>query len=139
MKKLRTITLASVLAMTATTGLASAQDYTALREDRRVHAELLGASVAYLIDENCTTLHLRKFRLLTKGLSLRNYAMSLGFSSKEVMAYVDSKAEQDRFRAIAQPLLEKRGVTAKDPESYCKIGRAEIKKRSFVGSLLFER
>ena len=93
---------------------------------------------AYLIDENCPTLGLRKFRLLNKAFSLRKHAMTLGYSSKEVMAYVESKTEQNRFRAIAEPILAKRGVKAGDDESYCTVGRAEIKQGSFAGSLLYE-
>ncbi|MCK8465458.1 DUF5333 domain-containing protein [Aliiroseovarius sp. S1339] len=139
MKKLRIFALASVMAATATTSMASAQDYAPLRDDDRMHSELLGASIAYLVDENCSSLHLRKLRLLNKAFSLRKHAMALGFTSKEVMAYVDSKSEQDRFRAIAEPILAKRGVNAGDEESYCAVGRAEIEKGSFAGSLLYER
>lgn len=138
MNKFHSFTLAAILATGATASLASAQDYSALRDDDRMHRELLGASVAYLIDENCSSIQLRKFRLLNKAFSLRKHAMTLGYSSGEVMAYVESKTEQDRFRAIAEPLLAKRGVKAGDEESYCAVGRTEIKKGSFAGSLLYE-
>ncbi|SEW10467.1 hypothetical protein SAMN05444851_1426 [Aliiroseovarius sediminilitoris] len=136
--KLRTFAFATAMAATAATGAASSVDYAALRDDSRMHEELLGASIAYLIDENCPTIRLRKFRLLNKAFSLRKHAMTLGYSSKEVLAYVESKAEQDRFRAIAEPMLAKRGVKPGDEESYCAVGRAEIKQGSFAGSLLYE-
>ncbi|MCK8484827.1 DUF5333 domain-containing protein [Aliiroseovarius sp. S2029] len=139
MMKLRPFVLASVLAATATAGSASATDYSVLRKDDRMHAELLSASIAYLIDENCPTLRLRKLRLLNKAFSLRRHAVSLGFTTKEVMAYVDSKAEQDRFRAIAEPMLAKRGAKEGDEESYCVIGREEMEKGTFTGSLLTKR
>ena len=138
MMKLRTFAYTTALVAAATTATAASVDYSMLREDSRMHNELLGASIAYLIDENCPTLKLRKFRLLNKAFSLRKHAMTLGYSSKEVMAYVESKTEQNRFRAIAEPILAKRGVKAGDDESYCTVGRAEIKQGSFAGSLLYE-
>ncbi|WP_371169113.1 DUF5333 domain-containing protein [Aliiroseovarius sp. 2305UL8-7] len=138
MIKLRTITLASVLALAATSGIASATDYQKLRDDKRMHNELLGASIAYLIDESCSSLKLRKFRLLNKAFALRSHAVGLGYSTKEVLAYVDSKAEQDRFRAIAEPMLKKRGAKPGVEESYCAIGRENMEKGTFSGSLLTE-
>lgn len=137
MMSIRTVFLAAGLSLTA--GVAQATDYDPLRKDSRMHNELLGASVAYLIDENCDSMTLRKLRLLNRAFSLRKYAISLGFSHSEVMAYVDSSKEQDRFRAIAEPLLASKGAVAGQKETYCAVGRAEIKKRSFVGSLLYER
>ncbi len=137
--RIRTVFLATALTALAGAGMASATDYDPLRKDARMHNELLGASVAYLIDENCDALTLRKLRLLNKAFSLRKHAMSLGFSHGEVMAYVDSETEQDRFRAIAEPLLASKGVVEGQEETYCAVGRAEIEKRSFVGSLLYER
>lgn len=133
---IRTVLLAAGLSATA--GMAFATDYGALRKDSRMHNELLGASIAYLIDENCSTLKLRKFRLLNKALSLRSHAVGLGYSTSEVMAYVDSKAEQDRFRAIAEPMLAKRGAKPGNEASYCAIGRENMKKGTFSGTLLTE-
>ncbi|WP_432447879.1 DUF5333 domain-containing protein [Aliiroseovarius marinus] len=139
MMSIRTVLLATGFAVTASTGVAAAADFNVLRKDARMHAELLGASVAYLLDENCSELGLRKLRLLNKAYSLRKHAMSLGFSSKEVMAYVDSTSEQNRFRAIAEPLLAGKGVVKGQEDTYCTVGRAEIEKGTFAGSLLYER
>lgn len=139
MMSIRTVSLAAVLTAIAGAGMASATDYDTLRKDSRMHSELLGASVAYLLDENCQDLGLRKLRLLNKAFSLRKHAMSLGYSTEEVLAYVDSETEQDRFRAIAEPLLASKGVVKGQEDTYCAVGRAEIAKRSFAGSLLYER
>ncbi|WP_424939640.1 DUF5333 domain-containing protein [Aliiroseovarius sp. S253] len=139
MMSIRTVSLAAALTAFAGAGMASATDYGTLRTDSRMHNELLGASVAYLLDENCSELGLRKLRLLNKAFSLRKHAVSLGYTTNEVMAYVDSETEQDRFRAIAEPLLASKGVVKGQEETYCTVGRAEIEKRSFAGSLLYER
>jgi len=139
MMKLRKFVLASLMIATAGAGMASATDYSKLRKDSRMHSELLGASVAYLIDEGCSDLSLRKMRLVHKAFSLRTHAISLGFSRQEVMAYVDSKTEQDRFRSIATPLLAKKGAVTGNEASYCAVGRAEMEKGSFAGSLLYAK
>lgn len=130
----KTLLISGVLTTAAST--AFAVDYTAMRNDARVHSELLSASIAYLIDENCDDLSLRKFRLINKAYQLQKHANTLGYSLGEVTSYVDSKVEQDRFRAIAEPMLAKQGARKGDMESYCAVGRAEIAKGSFAGKLL---
>ncbi|WP_424941780.1 DUF5333 domain-containing protein [Aliiroseovarius crassostreae] len=134
MSKFKSLITGLALGAMATPALAV--DYTAMRKDERVHRELLGASIAYLIDENCDQLSLRKFRLFNKAMALQSHARSLGYSLSEVTAYVDSKSEQDRFRAIAEPMLKKMGARKGDEESYCAVGRAEMEKGTFAGKLL---
>ncbi|UWP87959.1 DUF5333 domain-containing protein [Aliiroseovarius crassostreae] len=136
MTKFKTV-LASVLAATIATS-AFAVDYAVMRKDTRVHNELLWAALAHLIDENCDTLSLRKFRLFNKAMALQAYAHSLGYSIRETVAYVDSKEEQERFRAIAEPMLADMGARKGDEESYCAVGRAEMDKGTFTGKLLSE-
>ncbi|MDA5094086.1 DUF5333 domain-containing protein [Aliiroseovarius sp. KMU-50] len=134
MSKLTSLLAGLFFAGTATA--ATAVDYTAMRQDARVHDELLGASIAYLIDENCQDLKLRKFRLFNKAMALQSYARGLGYSFREITAYVDSKIEQDRFRAIAEPMLAEMGARKGNEDSYCAAGRAEMEKGSFAGKLL---
>lgn len=125
-----------VAAVVALTSAALATDFTALRNDTRVHNELLGASVAYLIDGQCASIKLRRLYMVGQALSLQSYARGLGYTNAEISAYVDSPEEQARFRAIAEPYLAQRGAVKGDPESYCAAGRAEMQKGSYVGSLL---
>ena len=134
MTKFKTLLISGAFASVAS--VAFAVDYTAMRNDARVHNELLGASIAYLIDENCPDLSLRKFRLINKAYQLQKHANTLGYSLGEITKYVDSKVEQDRFRSIAEPMLAKQGARKGDAESYCAVGRAEIAKGSFAGKLL---
>lgn len=136
MNTFRKIALTSVMIAVGTAGLAHAADYSAMRKDKRTHNELLGASIAYLIDENCSSLRLRKLRLLNRAFSLRKHAVSLGYSTREVMDYVDSKREQDRFRALAEPILAKKGAKRGNEASYCAVGYKEMNKGTFAGSLL---
>ena len=137
MKRKTIIAAMAVFAMT--TANASATDYTTLREDKRMHGELLGASLAYLIAENCPTIKLRRLTMVGRALNLRSYATGLGYSSGEVDNYVTADAEKDRFRAIATPIMAKKGAVAGKPETYCAIGNKEIAGKTFVGTLLKAR
>lgn len=125
----------------ATAGIAMATatmaaDYQALRDDARVHSELLGASLAYLIDEGCPSISLRKLTFVGKALSLRSYAKRLGYSGSEVDAYVNDQTEQARFRAIASTMLAENGVITGDTASFCTAGRAEMEAGTFTGAIL---
>jgi hypothetical protein len=126
------------LCLIALPALAAETDYTKLRKDQRVHEELLAASKAYLIDEQCSELTIRRFYVITTALSLSSYASGLGYSTSEISAYVDSPKEQARFRAIAEPWLASQGAKKGDKAGHCKVGRAEIKKATLLGSLLNE-
>lgn len=132
-------TLILALGLVAMPALAAAEtDYTKLRNDKRVHEELLAASIAYLIDEQCDEVTIRRLYVITTALSLSNYARGLGYTTSEISAYVDSKKEQARFRAIAEPWLAEQGAKKGDKAGHCKVGRAEIEKETLLGSLLKE-
>lgn len=127
---------ALVAAGAAALATGTATDYTALRTDSRVQGELLGASMAYIIDEQCPSIRLRRFKLLTYALSLNSHAKGLGYSGREVETYVNDPDEQARFRAMALEVLLQKGAVQGDGESFCAIGRAEIEKGTYVGSIL---
>ncbi|HHL21525.1 MAG TPA: hypothetical protein ENJ52_08340 [Aliiroseovarius sp.] len=134
-KPLKLLAGAVVLAAMAGTALA-ATDYSKMRADKRVQSELLAASMAYLIDDECASIRLRRFKVVTYALSLSSYAKSLGYTSKEVEAYINDKDEQARFREMAEARLIEKGADPDQPESYCVVGRAEIEKRTYLGSML---
>ena len=132
---LKSLTGAVVLVAMAGAALA-AVDYSKMRADRRVQSELLAASMAYLIDKECASIRPRKLTVLTYALSLKRYAKSLGYTGDEVDAYVADRDEQARFREMAEARLIEKGADPDEPESYCAVGRAEIEKRTYLGSML---
>ncbi|MCP5036648.1 MAG: DUF5333 domain-containing protein [Rhodobacteraceae bacterium] len=139
MRKTKKIVIGAVSATilaTSMSGASSAADYQILRDDNRVHTELLAASLAYLINEACPSIKIRRLKVTGQALSLRSYAKSLGYSGGEVDAYVSDHDEQERFRAIAEAALAEKGVVEGDAASYCTVGRAEIKAGSFAGGML---
>ena len=134
-KTRNTLLLAGLLAATAAPA-ATATDYTAIREDAHIHERLLTASKAYLLAKGCPTIRERKLYLISQALKLQSYARGLGYTNKETSAYVDDKAEQARFRAIAEPWIAERGGVKGDADSYCAVGRAEIDNETPVGAFL---
>ncbi len=135
LKTLKTMAATLVLVALANAAMA-AVDYSKLREDRRVQSELLAASMAYLIDKNCDSIRPRKLTVLRYALSLKRYAKSLGYTGDEVDAYVNDREEKARFREMAEARLIEKGADPDNAESYCALGRAEIEKGTYLGSML---
>ena len=138
MTYVKTTVLGTILATVLATS-AFATDYTTLRNDKRMHGELLGASLAYLISENCPSIKLRRLTMIGRALRLRSYAKGLGYSGDEVDSYVTADSEKARFRSIAEPILVKKGAVPGKPETYCAVGKKEIASKTFVGTLLRAR
>ncbi len=136
MSKFSTTVLTAAMVLATGAAAATATDYTAIREDTHIHARLLAASKAYLIADTCPTIKERKFYLISQGLKLQSYARRLGYTNKEISAYVDDKTEQARFRAVAEPWVAAKGAVMGDADSYCAVGRAEIEMKTDVGAFL---
>ena len=68
--------------------------------------------------------------------ALERYALDKGYSKAEVEAFLDSKPDRQRIYATAEDYLARNGATPGDPDSYCRVGRAEMDRRSVAGSLL---
>ncbi len=128
--------LIGAAALIAAGAAASATDWSAMRADQRVQSELLGASMAYILVEQCAPIKLRRLKLVANALSLTSHAKGLGYSGDEVEAYVNDKDEQARFRARAMERLAELGAREGDAASFCEVGRAEMEKGSYVGALL---
>jgi len=67
---------------------------------------------------------------------LRNKARDMGYTDAEIAAYRKSPTEKARIRVKGEAYLAANNVTVGNIESYCALGRAEIKKSSQIGALL---
>jgi len=128
--------LIGAAALIAVGAAAAATDYAAMRADNRVQSELLGASMAYIVVEECEAINLRRLKLVSYALSLTSHAKGLGYTGSEVEAYVNDKDEQARFRARALERLVEKGAVEGNAASFCDVGRAEMEKGTYVGSIL---
>jgi hypothetical protein len=128
----------SALALLAVlmTGPARADDWDALRADPVISEGLIQFAIARHIHNRCDDISARRIRALAYINALISQAEDLGYSRDEIRAYVNSEAEQDRVRALADERLAARGASPTQMAGYCTVGREEIAAGSEVGQLL---
>lgn len=107
-----------------------------LREVSKVDDTLLQIAIANEIDKYCDGLGGRRLKAIGIMWGLRSHANALGYSDKEIRAYVDLDFERKRMRARGEAYLAQKGVTYEKPESFCRLGRAEMDRNSAIGALL---
>ncbi|CUH80412.1 hypothetical protein TRM7557_02881 [Tritonibacter multivorans] len=128
---------AAVLAVfTPLSGLTAEEAKPSLRDVAAIENPLFAVAVAQEVAEQCDTIAARTFKGLRLLYSLRSTANGLGYSDREIRAYIDSDQEKARMRAKGERLLRQNGVNLDDPETFCAYGRAEIQKNSAIGVLL---
>ena len=118
------------------TGPARADDWDALRADPVISEGLIQFALARHIHNRCDEISARRIRALAYINALISQAEDLGYSRDEIRAYVNSEAEQDRVRALADERLAARGASPTQMAGYCTVGREEIAADSEVGQLL---
>ncbi|EBA15234.1 hypothetical protein RSK20926_16297 [Roseobacter sp. SK209-2-6] len=107
-----------------------------LREVPEIEEPLFAVAVAKEIADHCSSIGARFFKGLGELRRLRARANELGYSDTEIRAYVESDQEKARMRAKGKVLFSQRGVSYKNPETFCVFGHTEIKKNSAIGVLL---
>jgi len=110
-----------------------------IKGDEYVFKTLLKAAIAYAIQDSCKKIEPRKIRATMYMLSLGTYLKTSGYSNKDIKHYKGDKEEQEKLRSATMAYLEENGVDPEDPESYCVLGRQEMKKNSQIGKLLKAR
>ena len=110
-----------------------------INKEPHINNTLLQGFIADAIADNCPTMQPRKLRALNELTKLRDYALSKGYTSAEVRAFVESKPEKARGKAEAAAWLKKNGAEPGKTAAYCAVGKAEIAKNSLIGSLLRDR
>lgn len=110
-----------------------------LATEVHINDSLRAGRIGDVIRKNCSSIDARMFVVLGKLEGLKGYARKQGYSEDEVRAFLKDPKEKTRLKAEADAWLKKAGAKAGDAESYCKVGREEIAKKSLVGSLLRSR
>ena len=126
--------LTTVLAASVLAGAAVAKP--PLREVAAIDDALLDVGIADAIRKNCPTIDARLIKATGFLWQLKSRANDLGYTDAEIDAYRKSDAEKARLRAKGMAFFTARGVDTSDPQSYCAVGMAEIRKQSRIGSLL---
>ena len=107
-----------------------------INEEPHINNTLLQGFIGDAIADNCPTIEPRKLRALSELNKLRNYALAQGYTAAEVRAFVTSKEEKARGKALAAEWLKERGAEPGATEAYCAVGEEEIVKDSLIGQLL---
>lgn len=110
-----------------------------LATEKHINDSLRAGRIGDVIRKTCPSIDARMFVVLGKLEELKTYARKKGYSEEEVRAFLKDPKEKNRIKAEADSYLKNAGAVAGDSESYCKVGRDEIAKKSLVGSLLRSR
>ena len=110
-----------------------------LQDETQINNGLLAVGIADEIRNRCDSISARTFRALGFLNSLKRDARSKGYSNDEINRYTKSKTEKTKMRKRGQVYLAQNGASTSDAASMCRLGRAEIKKRSQIGVLLRAR
>ncbi|HRO14499.1 MAG TPA: DUF5333 domain-containing protein [Paracoccus sp. (in: a-proteobacteria)] len=107
-----------------------------LAQEKYINDRLIAARIADRIRRECPTLDARIIYAFRQARALERYALDKGYSKDQVEAFLDSKPDRARIYAVAEDYLTRNGARKGDPESFCRIGRAEMEQGSVTGSLL---
>lgn len=107
-----------------------------LRDVKEIDNELYYIAIANEISEYCPSISGRRLKAIGVMWGLRSKANDLGYSDKEIRAYVESDAEKDRMRAKGEAYLAANGVSYENPNSFCTLGKKEIDRNSAIGVYL---
>ena len=136
MKTLKTGLMALAAAATLATPVAALEP---LSSEKYINDRLIAARIADRIRRECPSIDGRMVYAYSQARALQRYALDKGYSRAQVDAFLDSRADKDRIYAVAEQYLTQNGAAKGDAESFCRIGRDEIGKRSVTGSLLVAR
>lgn len=130
--KLGMLTLAAVIVVSPLNAMAKET----LWDVPEVNSGLFQIGVAHGIRKNCDQIDANKFRGATYAWSLVGHAQDAGYSMKETRAFIDDKDEKAVLRKRVVAYYESKGLDHETPNGLCEYGKAQIAKKSQVGTLL---
>lgn len=107
-----------------------------LAQEKHINSELLAAQVGDILRKTCPAASARMFVVLNRLNALESYARAQGYAEPEVKAFLKDRAQKDRIRAEAEAYLAAAGAVKGDVDSYCRVAREEVRKRTPAGQLL---
>lgn len=107
-----------------------------INEEPTIVNTLLQGLIGDAIDDNCDSIEARNLRALGELNKLRDTALDMGYSAAEIRAFVTSKEEKAKGKAMAAEWLKAKGAEPGNQDAYCAIGEEEIAKESLIGYLL---
>jgi hypothetical protein len=114
----------------------SAKALPPLTENERVRAELVAGGVSYEIQKHCPSIDGRELRAFGRLNKLMAYARSLGYTDADFRKVHKDPAARALHKTLVTAYLKKNGVKEGDPQSYCRLGQAEMAQKTLSGWLL---
>lgn len=108
-----------------------------LRDEAHINAQLLAAQIGDILRKTCPNAGARLFVVYGKLRALESYARDKGYTEEEVEAYLDSKEDKARIKALANEYLAEAGAVSGDPESYCRVARDEVARGTLTGEMIW--
>lgn len=124
------------IALIAATLASPAAALEPLAQEKYVNDRLIAARIADRIRRTCPSIDARILYAFGEARKLKRYAQGKGYSNAQIDAFLDDKAEKTRIYAVAEDYLKRHGARSNDAQSFCTIGRQEIRNNSIIGSLL---
>ena len=110
-----------------------------LQNETKINNGLLAVGIADEIRKKCDSISARTLTALGFLQGLKRQARAKGYTNAEIDAYTSSRVEKAKMRKRGEAYLAQFGASPSDPASMCRVGRAEIAKRSQIGVLLRAR
>lgn len=132
----RLAVLAAAASVFLTASVAAGEARPSLRDVPEIENPLFAVAVASEVADQCDSIAARTLVGLNELYRIKGRANALGYSDKEIRAYIKSDQEKSRMRAKGERLLTQKGVKLDQPETFCTYGLAEIEKNSAIGVLL---
>lgn len=125
-----------VIGLFTTMGHTQDANWQVLRDDPEIHDGLTVIAVGRHMQNVCDDISPRLIRALGFAERLVDRAEDLGVTRREVRAFIDNRADQQRYRDEMRGWFAARGVEAGDAPAVCRTGRDEITAGSQIGRLL---
>lgn len=132
MNTLKNTTTAALLGLTFAATSASANPASV----ERVTEGLIAAGMAIELGDQCGDVRVRLLRGINFLQGLKSHLSDLGYSNREIDAFIDNDAEKDRLEEIARQRLSALGAVDGNGASYCTVARGQIFQGTQVGRLL---
>jgi hypothetical protein len=110
-----------------------------LSQNAYVTDRLVQARVADRIRKECPTIAGRFAYAIGQARALERWALDEGYTRAEIDAFLDSRDDKRRIYAAADAYLAANGAVKGNPDSYCRLGEAEIAAGSVAGSLIYKQ
>ena len=117
-------------------GVVAALAKAGLENEKEIMNRILLGSITNELFTKCDRIAPRRIKAFFYVIGTFNMARRLGYSQEDIDRLRNDPAQQERLQRETDAWLRAHGVVPGKPETYCRAGFAEIRKKSEIGSYL---